>query len=74
MWDEVYASALEQYDDEEKAAATAWAAVKEKYEKVDDKWVKKNVLEEIEVKSNSDLTPAVAEGFAALLVMVADSE
>lgn len=42
MFLKVVNSALEQYNgDEQKAFATAWAAVKKKWEKVDDKWVKK---------------------------------
>lgn len=65
MWDKVYASALKTYEgDKEKAAASAWAAVKKQYKKDGEKWVKKNQSE--------DLDPAVAEGFAHLLVMVTD--
>ncbi|WP_374928153.1 ChaB family protein [Kytococcus sedentarius] len=33
-----YDSALEQYDDESRAARTAWAAVKQTHEKVGDHW------------------------------------
>lgn len=47
IWIAVYNSAHKQYDgDEEKANATAWAAVKTKYKKEGDKWVpKKNFME-----------------------------
>lgn len=36
-----YDSAMEQYNDEERAHRTAWDAVKKKYEKVGDKWERK---------------------------------
>ncbi|NEK84611.1 cation transport regulator ChaB [Blastococcus saxobsidens] len=36
-----YDSAVEEYDDEERANRTAWAAVKHSYEKVGDHWEKK---------------------------------
>lgn len=39
MWIKVYNSAYEQYNDEEKASATAWTAVKKKYTKRNNKWV-----------------------------------
>lgn len=43
-----YNSAYKQYDgDEAKANATAWAAVKKKYEKVNDKWRAKKMAERI---------------------------
>lgn len=39
---EAFNSAEEQYDNEDRAFATAWSAVKQKYEKDDSgKWVKK---------------------------------
>lgn len=36
-----YDSAMDQYDDEERAHRTAWDAVKKKYEKVGDHWERK---------------------------------
>jgi len=36
-----YDSALDEYDDEERAARTAWAAVKHSFEKVGDHWARK---------------------------------
>lgn len=39
IWVAAFNSALDQYKDEEKANAVAWAAVKLKYKKVGDKWV-----------------------------------
>ena len=36
-----YDSAIEEYDDEERANRTAWAAVKHSFEKVGDHWEKK---------------------------------
>ncbi|MCF6744868.1 cation transport regulator ChaB [Blastococcus sp. KM273128] len=36
-----YDSAVDEYDDEERAARTAWAAVKHSFEKVGDHWEKK---------------------------------
>ncbi len=52
LWLKVFNSVLEQTGDETKAAKAAWAAVSEKYEKVDDKkkWVKKACLEDYEEK------------------------
>lgn len=42
IWISAYNSAIKQYDgDEEKANATAWAAVSRDYKKVGNKWVKK---------------------------------
>lgn len=40
IWMSAFNSAWEQYEDEEKAFATAWAAVKKKYRKEGDRWVK----------------------------------
>jgi len=45
IWVSAYNSALDQYKDEGKANAVAWAAVKNKYEKVKDKWVAKKATE-----------------------------
>ena len=43
IYKEAFNSACEQYDDESQAHATAWSAVKEKYEKGDDgDWHPKN--------------------------------
>ena len=43
IYKEAFNSALEQYDDESRAYATAWAAVKHKYEKGEDgKWHSKD--------------------------------
>ncbi|MGY1913946.1 ChaB family protein [Blastococcus sp. SYSU DS0973] len=36
-----YDSAVEEYDDEERANRTAWAAVKHSFEKVGDRWARK---------------------------------
>ena len=36
IYKEAFNSAIEQYDDESRAHATAWSAVKNKYEKGDD--------------------------------------
>lgn len=41
IWVSAFNSALDQYKDEGKASAVAWAAVKRDYKKVGDKWVKK---------------------------------
>lgn len=41
IWMAAFNSAIEQYKDEDKAFATAWAAVKQKYEKRGDRWVAK---------------------------------
>lgn len=43
MWDKIYDSVLKQYNDKERAAQTAWAAVKKKYKKDADsgQWVQK---------------------------------
>ncbi len=41
IWVAAFNSAIEQYKDEEKAFAVAWAAVKNQYKQVGDKWVKK---------------------------------
>lgn len=72
MWEKVYTAALRQYDDDkEKAAATAWAAIKKKYHK-DDKgnWVLK---ENAQPKQNTlDITSQEAEGLAALVAFVAN--
>lgn len=47
IWIAAYNSAFEQYDgDEAKANATAWSAVKNKYEQRDGKWVAKESKEE----------------------------
>jgi cation transport regulator ChaB len=44
IWMAAFNSAFEQYKDEGKAAATAWAAVKNKYKKEGDKWVPNSEL------------------------------
>jgi len=41
IWVSAFNSALDQYKDEEKANKVAWAAVKLKYKKVGDKWIRK---------------------------------
>ena len=41
IFKEAFNSADEQYDDEERAFKVAWSAVKKKYEKKGDNWVKK---------------------------------
>lgn len=41
IWISAFNAALEQYDSEEKANQVAWAAVKKKYKKQGDDWVKK---------------------------------
>ncbi len=41
IWVAAFNSAFKQYDNEGKAAGTAWAAVKTKFKKVGDKWVAK---------------------------------
>lgn len=47
MWEEIYQKAKKEYGgDEEKAAKTAWAAIKKKYKKEGDKWVTKNEAED----------------------------
>jgi len=43
MWLKVFNSAWDQYDDEGKAAATAWAAVKKKWEKRGERWIKRSI-------------------------------
>lgn len=37
-WAKTYDSAMEQYDDDERAARTAWASLKHTHEKVGDHW------------------------------------
>ena len=70
MWEEIYQDALKEYDDEAKAAATAWAEVKRKYYKKDGEWVLK---ENTQPKQNHlDISPQEAEGLAALVAFVAD--
>jgi len=45
IWISAFNSAFKQYNgDEEKSAATAWAAVKNKYKKVNDQWVVKEAI------------------------------
>ena len=46
IWREAFNSAYEQHKDDERAAKIAWGAVKESYEKKDEKWVKKAELTE----------------------------
>jgi len=73
MWEEIYQAALKEYDDEAKAAATAWEAVKRKYRKDKDtgKWVLRE--NSTQPKQNTlDITPQEAEGLAALVAFVAD--
>ena len=41
-WAKAYDSAMEEYDDESRAAQTAWAALKRTYEKVGDLWQPKD--------------------------------
>jgi len=73
MWEKVYTAALKQYDDDkEKAAATAWAAIKDKYKKnKSGEWVLK---ENAQPKQNAhlDISPEELEGLAALAAFVAD--
>ena len=42
IFKEAFNSAEKQYNDEERAFKVAWAAVKKKYTKKNDKWVKKS--------------------------------
>lgn len=37
-WAKTYDSAMDEYDDEERAARTAWASLKHTHEKVGDRW------------------------------------
>ena len=49
MWEKIYKAAKEQYKDEGKAAAVAWAGVKKKYRKTSDgKWTKSESTETVE--------------------------
>src|SRR5699024_7699832 len=48
-----YDSAMEQYDDEERAHRTAWDAVKKKYEKVGNRWERKPKSGESEQHPNT---------------------
>ncbi|GAG44697.1 unnamed protein product, partial [marine sediment metagenome] len=51
MFLKVVNSALDQYNgDEEKAFGTAWAAIKKKWKKQDDKWVKYELPETVDLK------------------------
>jgi len=50
-------AALEEYEDEGKAFATAWAAVKAKWEKVDGEWVKKKERDHVSEKIRGKGTP-----------------
>lgn len=61
MWEEVYQSALKQYDDDkEKAAAVAWSAVKKKYRQKDGVWH--------EIKTNQSQEPDL-EALAITLLL-----
>lgn len=52
-------SAFKQYDDEERAFATAWAAVKTKYEKnKDGEWVPKSLVERVHSQLDGYITKA----------------
>ena len=42
IWKEVYQSAIDAGDSEEKAARKAWGAVEKNYKKEGDKWVKRS--------------------------------
>ncbi len=42
IWKEVYQSALDAGDSEEKAARKAWGVVEKSYKKVGEKWVKRS--------------------------------
>ena len=49
IWQKAFNAALQQYDEEETAFKVAWAAVKEKYKKSDDKWVLKESLDQVSI-------------------------
>lgn len=68
IWVAAHAAALKTYDgDEQKAAATAWAAVKNKYRKSGDKWVAKaDVTLSAEVKK-LDEERRVVWGWASVI-------
>ena len=60
-------SAYETYDgDEKKALATAWTAVKTKYEKKDNKWVLKKKVESKVVSGGIDFNPQSEDGWVAV--------
>jgi cation transport regulator ChaB len=60
MWEKIYKNAKEQYGDEGKAAATAWAAVKNKYKKsADGKWVAKESIEPNVLKTVECVDPNI---------------
>jgi len=66
MYRKTFNSAFEQYDDEGKAHATAWAQVKTQYKKVGDKWVAKEasmpkVKEKMSDKDRSNIIQAALE-------------
>jgi len=42
IWQNVYQSAIDAGDSEDKAAKKAWGAVEKSYKKVGDKWVKRS--------------------------------
>lgn len=72
MWEEVYQKAKDEYNDEERAAKVAWAAVKKVYSKNEQgDWVKKNVAQKVK-KLNIDISPQELEGLASLAVFVAN--
>lgn len=75
MWEDIYQKAKEQYKDrkdtEAIAAQTAWAAIKEKYEKdKDGNWVLKNAAELI--RHDEDIPQWQLEGLASLVAFVAE--
>ena len=82
MFMEVVNSALEQYNgDESKAFAVAWAAVKRKWEKKDDKWIKKTeedcpVCDEIERLGKLEFSIRLVKTFGkdAILNALKDQE
>ena len=62
IWHAAFNAAYEQYDgDEEKAMATAWAAVKQKYEEKDGTWTLKQAAGEI---GNEELRSMICDALA----------
>ncbi len=53
-WAKAYDSAMEEYDDEARAAQTAWAALKQTHEKVGDRWQSKDAAGPSDSRAEGD--------------------
>lgn len=62
IWVNAFNSALDQYEDEEKANKVAWAAVKTKYKKENGKWIRRTAKEKMK-KYKKFVYPVYASDF-----------